>query len=173
MLEIATSRQSTGCRSKKAVSMEDQWPPIPRLLELLDVPQNGRVLDFAAGTGRYGLALAAARPDALIVVCEKDPDMMKLVVASAIEERFENLVVGDTPAGPPADRGLAVNVLAALPDVDLITLRKSIVPEGYVLFVDDLREYANSLERLRRLGYGEFTLLESPEFPGHFALRAR
>ncbi|MEO9169854.1 MAG: hypothetical protein ABI282_02095 [Candidatus Baltobacteraceae bacterium] len=153
--------------------MDERWPPVPRLLELLDVPVAGRVLDFAAGTGRYGLALAAARPDALIVVCERDPEMMKVVMSAAIEGKFENLVVGDTPAGPPADRGLAVNVLAALPDLDLVTLRKSVIPEGYVLFVDDLSRYVESVERLRRLGFERFTQLNVPELPLHFALRAR
>ena len=152
---------------------DERWPPIPSLLALLDVPANGRVLDFAAGTGRYGLALAAARPDALIVVCERDPDMMKVVMEAAIEERFENLVVGDTPAGPPADRGLAVNVLDALSDVDLVNLRNSVVPGGYVLFVDDPAEYDHALERLRRLGYASFTRVDRPELPQHFALRAR
>lgn len=152
---------------------DDRWPPIPSLLELLDVPANGRVLDFAAGTGRYGLALASARPDALIVVCERDPDMMKLVMQAAIQERFENLVVGDTPAGPPADRGLAVNVLDALSDLDLVTLRNSVVPEGYVLFVDERAAYEGALERLRRLGYGSFSPIVHPALTRHFALRAR
>lgn len=159
--------------SEKAPPMDDQWPPIPRLLELLEVPKDGRVLDFAAGSGRYGLALAAARPDALVVVCEKDPEMMKIVMKAAIEEKFENLVVGDTPAGPPSDRGLAVNVLSALPDLDLVTLRNSVVPEGYVLFVDSAPEHDHAVARLRRLGYTQFTSLDVPEFPAHFALRAR
>ncbi|HEV7221629.1 MAG TPA: hypothetical protein VGN42_02955 [Pirellulales bacterium] len=153
--------------------MDEQWPPIPRLLDLLDVPPEGRVLDYAAGTGRYGLALASARPDALIVVCEKDPEMMNAVMDAAAEQRFENLVVGDTPAGPPADRGLAVNVLAQVSDLELVNLRKAVVPEGFVLFVDELGTYDTAAERLQRLGYTQLDRLDTPEFPGNFVVRAR
>lgn len=153
--------------------MEQTSPPIPQLLAYLDVPQEGRVLDFAAGTGHFGMALATARPDALVVVWEKDPDLMNAIMKNAFEQRFENLVVGDTPAGPPADRGLAVNVLSKAEDLDLVTLRNAVCPEGHVLFVDEAAAFDGARERLKQLGYTTLEKVEAPDMPAHFVLRAR
>lgn len=153
--------------------MDQQSLPIPCVLRLLDVPNEGRVLDFDAGSGSYGMALASARPDALVVVCEKDPDLMNALMKRAIEENFDNLVVGDTPAGPPADRGLAINVLGKAVDLDLVTLRNAIAPDGHVLFVDDAAGCEVAVERLKRLGYQRIERVDAPELPAYFVLRAR
>jgi hypothetical protein len=58
-------------------------------------------------------------------------------------------------------------------DLELVNLRKAVVPEGFVLFVDELGTYDTAAERLQRLGYTQLDRLDTPEFPGNFVVRAR
>jgi len=143
------------------------------LLRLLDIPKDGRVLSFGSSSAIFALEIAAARPDILIVVCDIESTTTTEVADRATAERLENLVVGDTPAGPPVDRALCVDSLAVLLPQNLITIRKAMLAGGYAVFVESEAPAAAPLiEKLKGLGYQV-----ADELPGALAgstvIRAR
>lgn len=124
------------------------------ILLLLEVPADGRVLTFGSHTTTHALEIAAARPDALIVACATNGDAIATVSERAVAERLDNIVVGDTPAGPLVDRALCVDGLAELDPSSLISLRAAILPGGYALFIESAAPRVLQLvERIRAAGY--------------------
>ncbi len=143
------------------------------LLRLLEIPKDGRVLSFGSSSAIFALEIAAARPDILIVVCDIESTTTTEVADRATAERLENLVVGDTPAGPLVDRALCVDSLAVLLPQNLITIRKATLAGGYAVFVEsDAPDAAPLIEKLKGLGYEV-----ADELPGALAgatvIRAR
>ena len=143
------------------------------LLPLLEVPADGRVLTFGSQTTAYALEIAAARPDVLIVACATTGDAIATVSERAVAERLDNIVVGDTPAGPLVDRALCVDGLAELDPRSLISLRAAILPDGYALFVESAAPVAQPLtERLHEAGYTVVDALDGA-LAGSTVIRAR
>jgi 2-polyprenyl-3-methyl-5-hydroxy-6-metoxy-1,4-benzoquinol methylase len=165
------------------------WIPTPALIALLDAPTGARVLDFGTGTGRYGLALAQARPDLRVVAYDVQPEMLEIVrrrVAGLAIENFSVSNWAEAQHEAPYDRVLALNVLHEIDDATLRSLASRLAIEGSVLIVDwdatiDRRtgppaEHAHSPEEaLDRLADGGLRLVEriyDARFPYHFILRA-
>jgi hypothetical protein len=143
------------------------------LLTLLQIPKNGRMLTFGAPSAIFGLEIAAERPDILIVVCDTESATTTEVADRATAERLENLVIGDTPAGPLVDRALCVDSMATMEPQHLLTIRTAMLPGGYAVFVESSAPDAAPLvEKLKGLGYQV-----ADELPGALAgstiIRAR
>jgi hypothetical protein len=143
------------------------------LLALLDLPTDGRMLTFGASSALFGLEIAAERPDVLIVVCDVESTSTTEVADRATAERLENLVIGDTPAGPLVDRALCVDGLTTVQPQHLVTIRTAMLPGGYAIYVEsEAPDAAPLLEKLRGLGY-EFAEEVAGALPGATVIRAR
>jgi hypothetical protein len=143
------------------------------LLTLLDVPTDGRLLTFGAPSVSHALAIATARPDALVVACDTSAETISQVSERALAERLDNIVAGDTPAGPLVDRALCVDGLAAAEPQHLIMLRTAMLPGGYAIFVESAAPDAMPLtEKLLALGYGIADALDGA-LAGSTVIRAR
>lgn len=66
------------------------WLPTAALVELLAVPSGSQILDFGTGTGRYGLALARARPEIRVVAFDVQSEMLDIVRRRAADLGLEN-----------------------------------------------------------------------------------
>lgn len=111
---------------------------VETVLELLDAPQNGRVVDFGTGTGTYAIALAERRPDLHIVALDEQPQMLALL-QKKLDARPMPWIESATDARPfegTADRVLAINVLHELGDDALVELGRLLKPDGSVVFID-------------------------------------
>jgi hypothetical protein len=124
------------------------------LLALLEIPVDGRILSFGSATAWHALEIAAARPDVLIVVCDIESETTTEVAERAVAQRLENLVVGDTPAGPLVDRALCIDSLTTIVPQHLVTIRTAMLPGGYAVFVESSApEPAPLTEKLHTMGY--------------------
>jgi hypothetical protein len=141
------------------------------LLPVLDIPKDGRVLTFGAGSALAALDIAAARPDVLIVVCDTTSEVTRSVSDRALDEKLNNIVVGDTPAGPLVDRALCLDSFGTLQDMDFVTLRTAILPGGYAIFAETDTSANDIADKLRKFGYQVADALDS--IPGHNVVRAR
>lgn len=159
--------------------------PAQRILDLLDVPAGGTVLDFGAGTGFYVDALLRLRPDLRVIAVDEQDAMLALLRERARGGRF---VVGgpeivDDVAGT-VDRVLAINVLHEIGDDDLRHLVQRLGPRATFLFIDwdaavtdrpgppadHVYRAAEAATRLATLGLAS----EPPvQLTYHYALRAR
>jgi hypothetical protein len=128
-------------------------PTLPAILELLNPPKDGRLLAFGASTADHALRLAAERPDLLIIVCDATYEVTRDVSNRATAERLNNLIVGDTPAGPPVDRALFVGSTSQVAPSDLVAMRSAMLPGGYAIFIEEGGTAGGSIARLRELGY--------------------
>ncbi|HTZ55442.1 MAG TPA: hypothetical protein VMB20_10310 [Candidatus Acidoferrum sp.] len=143
------------------------------LLGLLEIPVDGRILAFGSLTAPYALEIAAARPDVLIVVCDTESETTTEVAERAVAERLENLVVGDTPAGPLVDRALCIDSLAMIVPQHLVTIRTAMLPGGYAVFVESSAPDAAPIcEKLHAMGYTVTDALDGA-LPGSTVIRAR
>lgn len=106
------------------------------LLPVLNIPKEGRLLSFGAGGALVSLEIAAQRPDILVVLCDTSYETTRMVSDRSLAEKLDNIIVGDTPAGPLVDRALIFEAFAALEDLELVTVRNSILPGGYAVFAD-------------------------------------
>ncbi len=141
------------------------------LLPVLDVPQDGRVLTFGAGSALVALDIATARPDVLMVVCDTTYEVTRSVSDRALAEKLDNIIVGDTPAGPLVDRALIFDSFAVLADMDLVTIRRAMLPGGYAIFAESNTPAADIIDKLKKFGYEVADELEA--IPGHNVVRAR
>lgn len=141
------------------------------LLPVLDIPKDGRMLTFGAGSALAALDIAAARPDVLIVVCDTTSEVTRSVSDRAVAEKLNNIIVGDTPAGPLVDRALCFDSFGTLQDTDFITLRTAMLPGGYAIFAETTVSANDIADKLRKTGYQVADALDS--IPGHNVVRAR
>jgi len=143
------------------------------LLSLLEIPTDGRILAFGSPTANFALEIAAARPDVLIVLCDTEGETTTAVADRALKERLENLVVGDTPAGPLVDRAICVDKLGSLEPQHLVTIRTAMLPGGYAVFVESTEPEPQPLtEKLQGVGYQVADALDGA-LAGSTVIRAR
>ncbi|HUY11199.1 MAG TPA: class I SAM-dependent methyltransferase, partial [Candidatus Dormibacteraeota bacterium] len=147
----------------------------------------GRVIDLGAGTGRYTFAIAKAHPDAFVVAVDTQPGFVRIIAQRCLDDQYDNVVTGDTPAGPPADRILLLNVLHEMSDLELNPVRAALSSTGWMLVIDwdaaierpvgPPKEHSHTREaataRLQSRGFTSVEPITAPEFPYHFALRVR
>ena len=166
----------------------ESFLPTPVLIAALDAPHGANVLDFGAGTGRYAIALARARPDLHVVAFDVQPEMTAIVGRRAAEAGLSNIETVETDVArlPRASfaRILAVNVLHEIGDIDVRALGDLLGPGGYALLVDwdggvprevgppadHVHTLAEARERLLRCGLSAQSL-GIAEFPNHYVLR--
>lgn len=144
---------------------------VDALLPVLDIPQDGRMLSFGAGSALVALDIAAARPDVLIVVCDTTSEVTRSVSDRALSENLHNIVVGDTPAGPLVDRALCFDSFGTLQDADFVMLRTAMLPGGYAIFAETTISANDIADKLRKCGYQVADALDS--LPAHNVVRAR
>ena len=143
------------------------------LLAVLEIPNDGRILTFGSSTAPYALEIAAARPDVLIVVCDTESEITTELSDRATAERIDNLVVGDTPAGPLVDRALSIDNLGSMNPQHLVTIRNAMLPGGYAIFAESSAPEAGPLtEKLRTLGYNVADAIDNAP-TGTTVIRAR
>ncbi|HTV93310.1 MAG TPA: hypothetical protein VMG98_11375 [Verrucomicrobiae bacterium] len=143
------------------------------LLALLEIPPEGRILAFGSSSAFYALEIAAARPDVLIVVCDTEGTTTTEVSDRATAEHLENLVVGDTPAGPLVDRTLCVDGLTRIDPSHLVHIRTAMLPGGYAIFVEPTAPAPQPLtEKLQAAGYAVADSLDNA-LAGSTVIRAR
>lgn len=167
----------------------EAWLPTAASIELIDAPPDSRVLDFGAGTGRYGLALAQARPDLRVVAYDVQPEMLAIVRRRAAELRIANLAASDwaeTQRAAPYARIFAFNLLHEIDNDTIGRMASLLATDGRALILDwDARvdrptgppaEHVHSvdeaLDRLMRNGFARVERIDDPRFPYHFILRA-
>lgn len=141
------------------------------LLPVLDIPKDGRVLTFGAGSALVALDIAAARPDILLVVCDTTSEVTRSVSDRALAEKLHNIVAGDTPAGPLVDRALIFDSFGVLQDIDFVTIRNAMLPGGYAIFAEAKTPANEIVEKLQKTGYKVADAIEA--VPGHQVVRAR
>jgi hypothetical protein len=94
------------------------------------------------------------------------------VADRATAERLDNLVIGDTPAGPLVDRALCVDLMKTLNPGHLVMIRTAMLPGGYAIFVEpEDADAAQLTEKLKSLGYEVADVIEAPS--GSTVIRAR
>jgi hypothetical protein len=143
------------------------------ILALLEIPADGRILAFGSATAPYALEIAAARPDVLIVVCDTESTTTTQISERAVADRLDNLIVGDTPAGPLVDRALCIDSLTTIVPQHLVTIRTAMLPGGYAIFVEANEPAAPPLtEKLQATGYNIADALNGA-LAGTTVIRAR
>ena len=90
------------------------------VLALLDIPANGVVVDFGAGTGVYTVEMAERRPDAHVIALDEQPTMIQRIrekpraSRSNIEARLPDVIPERTGS---VDRILGLEMGARLEDI--------------------------------------------------------
>jgi hypothetical protein len=149
-----------------------QPPSVPVTLELLAAPQDGRLLAFGAPTCETAMSIAVARPDLLIIVCDTTSELVRSISTRMVEEKLENIVIGDTHAGPPVDRVLAIDTLELLGPLEFNAIRRALLPGGYAVFIEVGTDGVATTEKLKTLGFEVADVVESP-IPGRYVVRGR
>jgi hypothetical protein len=153
--------------------MEATQPPsVPAVLELLAAPQDGRLLAFGAPTCETAMDIAVKRPDLLIIVCDTTSELVRSVSARMVAEKLDNIVIGDTHAGPPVDRVLAIDTLGLLGPLEFSAIRRALLPGGYAIFIEQGNDGAASVDKLKALGFEVADLIDSG-VAGRYAIRGR
>lgn len=167
----------------------DRWLPTARIVDMLQVREGMQVLDYGTGTGRYALSVARSCPNAHVVAFDIEQRMLDVVNERIAESGLRNVsTAGPDPAAvieDHFDRALGVHLLHEIDDEHLEDLRQALKPGGILLVIDwerDVKrdfgppaEHVHTLdeavERLRRTGFTP-QVLDSPDFPYHYAIRA-
>lgn len=169
------------------VSRFDYLPP-EKILQLLDPPSGGLIVDYGAGTGTYAIWLAHSRPDITVIALDEQPEMLDRLRAKPEARDLPNL----RPALPKemkefrgrADRVLTLNVLHELGDDALEDLKSLFKDGGFVICIDwnaavdrpvgpPKDHVYTPAEAARRLGRFGFSVDTLDPFPYHYGLRAR
>lgn len=132
--------------ARRAAGLEDParfaYLPAEEIARMLDVPRDGTLVDFGAGTGAYARAIARLRPDAAIFALDELPPMLVFLRERLIADPAPGVspVLAGTPEAEAlrgrADRVLALNVLHELGDAALDELARLLKPDGRALFID-------------------------------------
>ncbi len=130
------------------------------LLPVLNLPKDGRLLSFGAGGAMAAMEIAEARDDVLVVICDTSYETTRRISDLALERGLHNVVIGDSPAGPPVDRALVFQSTQGLQGMDLVTIRTAILPGGYAVFVDSSVDGAQLAEQLKAVGYAVTDVLD-------------
>jgi SAM-dependent methyltransferase len=114
--------------------------PPERVIELLDAPASGMVVDFGTGTGAYAIPLAERRPDLTVIALDEQPRMLDLLRAKPAAGRLANLKPMHTDQigtiKGAADRILVVNVFHEVGDEPMREMVGLLKPGGSILFID-------------------------------------
>ena len=167
----------------------EKWLPARRIVELLDVHDGMRVLDYGAGTGRTAFAIAKTHPGADVVAFDIQQRMLDIVNGRIEESGLRNI----RTAGPDMqdvhddsfDRVLGVHILHEIDDEHLEHIRRLLKAGGALLIVDwdrdakrdfgpppdHVHSVDEAMERLRRTGFAP-ERLQAPEFPYSLVIRA-
>lgn len=186
------ARQWERFNPERAPRLDDpsrfEYLPVEAVAQLLNVPPNGRVLDYGTGTGTYAIELARLRPDIEVTALDEQPAMLERLRAKPEAAALSNLkpllVSERARLYGQIDRVLALNVLHELGDEALPSLRSLLKPGGVAVFVDWNAEVdrpagppadhvyspAEARARLVRLG---FQIESERLFPYHYAFRAQ
>lgn len=183
------ARQKNRFDPQRAARLDDparfEYLPVEEVARLLDVPSNGRLVDFGTGTGTYAIELARRRPDVEVTAVDELPEMLAHLRAKLRNTPLPNLhpmLAGELSQDGAADRVLALNVLHELGDEALRSLGALLKRDGAAVFIDWNAEAerpvgppgdhvyapAEARERLERLG---FKIEQHELFPYHYALR--
>ena len=137
------ARQPERFDPRRAALLDDparfEYLPPDRLIELLDAPTGGRVIDFGAGTGTYAIELARRRPDLEVIAFDEQPQMLEMLKAKPVARELPNLkptLVGEVTLAGSAERVLAINVLHELGDEALKELAAMLKPGGHAVVMD-------------------------------------
>jgi ubiquinone/menaquinone biosynthesis C-methylase UbiE len=190
---MAGRKQPQPFNPERAALLDDpgreRWLPTARIVEMLDVHGAMHVLDYGTGTGRYALSIARMHPKASIVAFDIQQPMLDTVNERIAESGMRNIsTAGPDPAAvieEHFDRVLGVHLLHEIDDEHLTHIRQALKPGGALLVIDwdrDIRrdfgppaEHVHTLDeaaaRLRRAGF-DTKILDSADFPYHFAIRA-
>ncbi len=153
--------------------MEATQPPsVPAVLELLAAPQDGRLLAFGGPTCETAMDIAVQRPDLLIIVCDTTSELVRSISSRMVAEKLDNIVIGDTHAGPPVDRVLAIDTLGLLGPLEFNAIRRALLPGGYAVFIEPGTDGAATAEKLKTLGFEVADVIDSP-IPGRYVIRGR
>jgi SAM-dependent methyltransferase len=165
----------------------DYLPPA-QILEMLDAPQGGVVIDFGAGTGAYAIEIARRRPDLTVVAFDEQPRMLEMLTAKPAAAELENLkpVLATDAASltASADRILGLNVLHELGDDALRGLAAMLKAAGRALFIDWSAEVDRPIgpprdhvytraEAVKRLEQFGFAKVSEGALPYHYVVTVR
>lgn len=165
-----------------------EYLPPPKILEMLDAPQGGVVIDFGAGTGAYSIEIARRRPDLTVVAYDEQPRMLEMLRAKPAAGELKNLkCVLDTEAATlasSADRILGLNVLHELGDDALRGLAAMLKPGGRALLIDWSAEVDRPIgppkdhvytraEAEKRLAEFGFAKVGADALPYHYVVTVR
>jgi SAM-dependent methyltransferase len=160
------------------------YVPVEALLELLDIPAGGTLVDFGTGTGLYALEIARRRPDVRVLALDEQAQMLAHVRDAIARSALGNVKAVSSDAvealAGGADGILALNVLHELGDSALGELRSLIADGGKAAFVDwnadvdrpvgpprdHVYSVADAEARLTGAGFGVVSLRE---FAYHYA----
>ncbi len=116
------------------------YVPVEVLLELLEMPAGGTLIDFGTGTGLYALEIARRRPDVRVLSLDEQPQMLAHVRDAIARSGLGNVEAVSSDAvdafAGSADGILALNVLHELGDSALREVRSLLAAEAKAVFVD-------------------------------------
>lgn len=186
-------KQPQPFEAERAALLDDpereRWLPTARIVALLDVDGPMRVLDYGTGTGRYALAVARSHAQAHVVAFDVQQKMLDIVNERIAESGLRNVRTAgpgsDALAAGTFDRALGVHLLHEIDDEHVAQIHRALKTGGSLLIVDWDRDakrdfgpppdHVHTLdEAVARLRDAGFTpeVLESPDFPYHFAIHA-
>jgi SAM-dependent methyltransferase len=116
------------------------YVPVDALLDLLELPADGTLIDFGTATGLYALEIARRRPDVRVLALDEQPPMLAHVRAAIARSGLGNVEAVSPDAlvelAGRADGILALNVLHELGDLALGEVRALLAAGGKAVFVD-------------------------------------
>ncbi len=160
------------------------YVPVDALLELLEIPPGGMLVDFGTGTGLYALEIARRRPDVRVRALDEQPPMLAHVREAIARSGLGNVEALSSDAldalAGTADRILALNVLHELGDEALHEVRSLLDDGGTAVFVDWNAAVARPVgpprdhvydvaEATARLAAAGFATVRRREFAYHYA----